>query len=96
MMISLPGTSALQIKSAISHLFSGDFFYLAPILLSLVTVYSLPWKNYLKKQVIHHKLVLSNYSQMSITFISFVLICVGLFGTKLLFLTNDTSIDYAG
>ena len=96
MMISLPGTSALQIKSAISHLFSGDFFYLAPILLSLVTVYSLPWKNCLKKQVIHHKLVLSNYSQMSITFISFVLICVGLFGTKLLFLTNDTSIDYAG
>jgi multicomponent Na+:H+ antiporter subunit D len=96
MMISLPGTSALQIKSAISHLFSGDFFYLAPVLLSLVTVYSLPWKNCLKKHVTYQKLVLNNYSQVSLIFISFVLTCVGLFGIKLLFLTNSTTIDYAG
>jgi len=96
MMISLPGTSALQIKSAISHLFLGDFFYLAPILLSLVTVYSLPWKNCLKKHVTYQKLVLNNYSQMSLIFISFVLTCIGLFGGKLLFLTNGTTIDYAG
>ena len=96
MMISLPGTSALQIKSAISHLFSGDFFYLALILLSLVTVYSLPWKNCLKKHVTYQKLVLNNYSQVSLIFISFVLTCIGLFGDKLLFLTTGTTIDYAG
>ena len=94
MMISLPGTSALQIKSAISHLFSGDVFYLAPILLSLITVYSLPWKNCFKKHVASQRIMLNNYTQASLILMSFVLICVGLFGTKLLFLTNGTTFDY--
>lgn len=94
MMISLPGTSALQIKSAISHLFSGDLFYLAPILLSLITVYSLPWKNCFKKHVANPRIMLNNYTQASLILMSFVLICVGLFGSKLLFLTNGTTFDY--
>lgn len=94
MMISLPGTSALQIKSAISHLFSGDVFYLVPILLSLITVYSLPWKNCFKKHVANPRIMLNNYTQASLILMSFVLICVGLFGSKLLFLTNGTTFDY--
>ena len=94
MMISLPGTSALQIKSAISHLFSGDVFYLAPILLSLITVYSLPWKNCFKKHVASQRIMLNNYTQASLILMSFVLICIGLFGSKLLFLTNGTTFDY--
>jgi len=96
MMISLPGTSALQTKSAISHLFSGDVFYLAPILLSLVTVYSLPWTNCFKKHVAYQRLVLNKYAQASLIFLSFILICVGLLGSKLLFLTNGTIFDYTG
>jgi len=93
MMLSLPGTSALQIKSAISHLFSGDVFYLAPILLSLVTVYSLPWKNYLNNKE-YQVVTLNFYAQASLILMSFVLICVGLFGSKLLFLANGTTFDY--
>ena len=163
MMINLPGTSALQIKSAISLLFSGNVLYLAPILLSLVTVYSLPWKNCLKKHVAHQEIglnithqpgqkgmqsqskpswrarlwawpsrsattklrnfmdleknwmatsffkllamtgwdqrreqiSLNNYAQASIIFMSFVLTCLGLFGSKLLFLSNGTIFDEA-
>ena len=96
MMINLPGTSALYIKSAISNLFSGEIFYLAPILLSLVTVYSLPWKNCLKKHVTYQRLVINNYTQASLIFMGSVLICFGLFGSKLMFLTNGTVLDYAG
>jgi multicomponent Na+:H+ antiporter subunit D len=96
MMINLPGTSALYIKSAISNLFSGEIFYLAPILLSLVTVYSLPWKNCLKKHVTYQRLVINNYTQASLIFMGSVLICFGLFGSKLMFLTNGAVLDYAG
>ncbi len=95
MMISMPGTSSLYTKSAISHLFSGELFYLAPILLSLVTVYSLPWKSCLKNRE-YQVVILNSYAQASLIFMSFVLTCVGLFGSKLLFLTNSTVFDHAG
>ncbi len=94
MMVSMPGTWALHTKYAISHLFLGELFYIVPILLSLVTVYSLPWKNWLKRHE-SQAVSLSNYTQASIVFMSFILTCVGLFGGKLLFLINGTILDYA-
>lgn len=92
MMVGLPGTSAMEIKSSISHLFSGELFYLAPILFGLVTVYALPWQNCFKSSE-YQPILLNYYTQASIIFISFILACVGSFGSKLLFLTSGITFD---
>jgi multicomponent Na+:H+ antiporter subunit D len=94
MMIAMPATAAFQTKVAISHLFLGEIFYIVPVLLSLVMIYSLPWKNCLKSNESQTSL-LGDYTKSSLILMSIVLTSVGLFGGKLLFLINNTSFDYA-
>ena len=82
MMINLPLTSSLYIKSAISHIYSNELTYFVIITLSLATIYALPWKKYFSGSKAIN-INLNKHSVISILFMSIILAIIAFAGYKL-------------
>jgi len=92
MMINLPFTSSLYIKSAISRIYSGEPIYFIIIALSLATTYALPWKKYFSaKEAINIKINL--HSAISIIFMSVVLAIIAFAANQLPVLSGLSTIQ---
>jgi multicomponent Na+:H+ antiporter subunit D len=82
MMINIPIFSSFIVKSSISHLLGDNLTYLTTIFLSFMTVFVIPWKKQINfPNVVHIKLNL--YSQISIVFMTLILVCITIFSTKI-------------
>ncbi len=91
MMINLPLTSSLYIKSTISHIYSGDPIYFVIIALSLATTYAMPWKKYFKsKKTIN--ISINMHSTISIIFMSAILVIIAFAANQLPVLSDLNTI----
>lgn len=82
MMINIPLFSSFVIKSAISHMFSNSLIYIVIIFSSFMMVFALPWKKYFSTTK-SLDIKLNTYSQISIIFMTFVLIVIAIFGKQI-------------
>lgn len=76
LMTNIPFSLSFYNKAGLSHLFSGNFFYIAILLSGVFTIISFPWK-----EVINHKKVIplemNIYNKFSLIFISLACFVTG-------------------
>ncbi len=76
LMINIPFSLSFYNKAELSHLFSGNFFYIAILLSGVFTIISFPWKEIIKhKKVI--ALEMNIYNKFSLIFISLACFITG-------------------
>lgn len=90
MMINIPLSSSFIVKSALSHLFHNSLVYATIILLGFMTVFIIPWKQYFCSSKLL-EINLNTYSKISIVFMTFILIVVGISSKHILVLDEITS-----
>ena len=76
LMTNIPFSLSFYNKAGLSHLFSGNFFYIAILLSGVFTIISFPWKEIIKhKKVI--ALEMNIYNKFSLIFISLACFITG-------------------
>ena len=94
MLLSLPLTIAYSAKTTISGAFSEGPIYILIFLLTFVTCYSLPWKQYFIKNTETFPIRLDIYGRINLITLSAILLFTIFCGHRFLHLNNAKLFDY--